>query len=54
MSLRLRMSQASWFFACRSPSFSMLEPGRRSLPHNKVVGRAKANRMVRPENRNTL
>jgi transposase len=44
--LRSRMAPASWFFACRSPSFSMLEPARRSLPH-KVVGMAEGNRMVR-------
>jgi hypothetical protein len=45
------MSQASWFFACRSQSFLMVEPGQRSLFHHKVVGRAEENRMMRPENR---
>jgi hypothetical protein len=44
------MSQASWFFACRSPNCLMLKPGRRSLLH-KVVGRAEGNQMMRPENR---
>jgi hypothetical protein len=39
--LRSRMSPASWFSARRSPSFSMLKPGRRSLPYNRVVGMAR-------------
>jgi hypothetical protein len=48
------MPLANWFSACRSPSSLMLKPGRRSLPHNKFVGRAEGNKIGPPENRNTL